>query len=110
MIDKRLADPTPGEFFASLGSYDEDPNRWSVMMNAGDKQYFIATIENGAPGDTLETEKANAYLLTASKGMQGALESVCGLILMWRTQNISVLPAATCERVERALAKSRGET
>lgn len=55
---------TPGPFRTHQG--DEDgPDRWCVVVD-GPKPWLVATIENGAPGDTLETEGANARLFAAA--------------------------------------------
>lgn len=47
--------------------YNDDPNRWSVLSRQPDgSSVFVATIENGALEDTLETEGANARLIAAA--------------------------------------------
>lgn len=77
MTDERFAEierlahaATPGPLLVEEGScLGEESDRWSVMADRGDKHFFVATIENGAPGDTLETEKANAGLFAASHEM-----------------------------------------
>jgi hypothetical protein len=57
---------TPGAWIAVKADINgDDPNRWAVCVD-GDPQYFLATIENGAPGDTLDTEEANARLIAAA--------------------------------------------
>lgn len=56
---------TPGPFIADRGTEDE-PDRWYVLQDRPGKKFLIATIENGAPGDTLETEGANARLFAAA--------------------------------------------
>ena len=57
--------PTPGPWKAVRADlFGDDPDRWSVCTCAND--YFVASIENGAPGDTLDTESANARLIAAA--------------------------------------------
>jgi len=47
---------TPGPLKAAQADIeDEDDSRWSVLTD-GKQEYFVATIENGAPGDTLEDD------------------------------------------------------
>lgn len=47
--------------------HGDEENRWSVVKDVDGAMFFIATIENGAPGDTLNTERANAELFAASR-------------------------------------------
>ena len=63
---------TPGPWTASMGTED-DNERWCVLNEAG---YLLATVENGAPGDTLETEEANARLIAAAPGLLAACKAV----------------------------------
>lgn len=60
---------TPGPLEVAEGDlYDsEGTDRWSVVKDVGGAKYFVATVENGCPGDTLETEKANAELFALSR-------------------------------------------
>jgi hypothetical protein len=64
---------TAGEWKAVQADlHGDDNSRWAVVVDAPppiEGQYFIATIENGAPGDSLKTEEANAQLLAASKAL-----------------------------------------
>lgn len=64
---------TPGEFVALPPG--KPGKRWRVAakgrlgggsMAAAEVTWIVATIGNGAPGDTLETEGANARLFAAS--------------------------------------------
>lgn len=52
---------TPGEFEASSG-FDGEPDRWIVTTvdTLRARDWVVAMIHNGAPGDTLKTEEANA--------------------------------------------------
>jgi len=58
------------------GDDEPDPNRWSVLTEGRDKDYFVATIENGAPGDCCETEQHNAALIAAAPDMLEVLREV----------------------------------
>ena len=66
---------TPGPWKALKGGtpLDPDPERWCVVT-CGPITYCIASIENGAPGDTLETEGANAHLLAAAPDLLAVVE------------------------------------
>ena len=65
---------TPGPWKALKG-HDEDPERWIVVTD-GKLNYHIAVIENGAPGDTLETEGFNARMIAQSPAMFALIESL----------------------------------
>lgn len=68
---------TPGPWTADHGDcMEQDSERWSVFAERDGKQYFVATIENGAPGDTLDTEEANAKLMAAAPDMLEVLREV----------------------------------
>lgn len=69
---------TPGPWKATKGHEDE-PDRW-VIVAAGEKHFHIATIENGQPGDTLETEGHTARLIAAAPEMLEALQRTLSLI------------------------------
>lgn len=66
-----MTEHTPGEWVASKGTEDED-ERWLVVTE-GRLGFHIAEIQNGAPGDTLQTEAANARLIAAAPEMLTAL-------------------------------------
>lgn len=68
---------TPGPWIASTGFEDEE-DRWIVTVDGGDTgmNYVIAMIHNGAPGDTLETEEANARLFAAAPDLLAALKEL----------------------------------
>lgn len=60
---------TPGPWMALAGGTPmepDDPTRWAVVTK-GAVHYCIASIENGAPGDCLETEIANAEIVAAAR-------------------------------------------
>ena len=76
--------------------------------------WHLASIGNGAPGDSLETEAANARLMAASKQMLQALKRArqfiingveCGYVRMPEPGDtaLDTLPA-----IEAALAKAEG--
>ena len=73
---------TPGPWKAeradmhAVDDEDRDPHRWSVMTDREGPDYFIATIENGAPGDTMRTEEANAKAIAAVPTMIEFLQEV----------------------------------
>lgn len=67
-LRKLLAAATPGPLKAVKGAdpYSDDPNRWAVWR-ADDAaphspEYLVAIIENGSPGDTMDTEGHTANL------------------------------------------------
>ena len=64
---------SPGPWKSHLGAED-DPERWIVVADNGTRPYIIATVENGQPGDTLDTEKATADLIAAAPKMVAALQ------------------------------------
>lgn len=71
---------TPGPWKPLKGA-DGDETRWVVVQNVdGGREYLIATIENGAPGDYLETEGMNARLIAASPIMLDALKAARSFI------------------------------
>lgn len=105
---------TPGPWVATKADiYDSDPNRWSVCTS-GERGYFIATIENDAPGDTLKTEEANARLIAAAPDL---FKAATGII--WLANNahnvqqdpegfVTFLKAAA-EDAREAVAKATGQ-
>lgn len=56
---------TPGPWTASQG-YDGEAKRWVVCSDTGGKAWVVAMVLNGAPGDTLKTEKYTARLIAAA--------------------------------------------
>ncbi len=59
-IRERRGRITPGEWQSADGISESDTMRCGVTVVQGNTGYLLATIENGAPGDFCETEKANA--------------------------------------------------
>jgi hypothetical protein len=64
---------TPGPLKASKG-WDDDSERWVVVAD-GPRQYHVATIENGQPGDTCETEGHTARLFAAAPDLLAACQA-----------------------------------
>lgn len=64
---------TSGPWKASKGVEDE-PDRWAVVVD-GPIEFFVAEIQNGAPGDTLRTEAENAFLMAAAPELRAALKA-----------------------------------
>ncbi len=77
---------TPGKWVAIKG-IDDDAERWGVYTE-GPQHFHLATIENGAPGDTLETEGHNARLIAAAPALLEALKKAVELIRLWHGMNI----------------------
>lgn len=69
-----MSNHTPGPWKAIKGGLAEgDDMRCGVR---GDKEYLVATIENGAPGDFCETEEANAKLIASAPEMQAEIKDM----------------------------------
>lgn len=67
-LDRLANAATPGPLEVIEGDmHGEESDRWSVVRDVNGAKFFVATIENGIPGDTLETEKANAELFAAAR-------------------------------------------
>jgi len=65
---------TPGPWKALRG-HDGDSERWIVVTD-GKMNWHIAVIENGAPGDMLETEGWNAAMIAVAPDMYALIESL----------------------------------
>lgn len=74
-----MASHTPGPWAALKGTEDES-ERWGVYQDTGPAKWHLATIENGAPGDTLKTEESNARLIAAAPDLLAA----CVALVRWR--------------------------
>lgn len=103
---------TPGPWKAEQVDMDgDDPNRWSVLTSGLDRDYFVATVENGAPGDSLATEEANARLMASAPEMLEVLREVAlppysdsdlsSLLNTLRTRAASVLARIRVREVPR---------
>lgn len=65
---------TPGPWAYTVG-VEDDETRCVVHQKDADRDWIIAVIENGAPGDSLETEKANARLIAAAPDLLEACKA-----------------------------------
>lgn len=85
-----MSDPakhSPGPWKADKGHEDES-ERWTVIADNGTQPYLIAVIENGQPGDTMETEEATARLIAAAPEMLSMLYRVHGGCLTKETEDL----------------------
>ncbi|MGC1272969.1 MAG: hypothetical protein WBC44_04630 [Planctomycetaceae bacterium] len=89
-----------GPFLASKGTEDE-PDRWQVVVD-GPRLWIVATIENGAPGDTLKTEGANARLFAAAPDLLEA----CKALLLCADNDVKHRDIA--RQAREAIAKAEG--
>lgn len=105
---------TPGEYEA-VSMPEGSAERWSVcIVGPG---WHIATIENGAPGDSLETEKANAQLFASAPDLLAACEAMQSIAWMAReyadaggSNSIEMQEyTAALTVLNNALAKAKGE-
>lgn len=102
-----MATHTPGEWVAI------PPRRkgkhWRVGVghpeSADGRAYLLAIIDNGSPGDTLETEGANARLIAAAPALLFACERLLGVIDGRDPPD----PAFAVEFARAAVAKAKGE-
>ena len=72
---------TPGPWkpvkgFGPLDIAESDPERWCIVSAANDREYLIATIENGQPGDCLKTEACTAHLIAAAPDYHAAVDAL----------------------------------
>lgn len=100
-MGKEIVKHTPGPFVASKGVEDE-PERWQVCVD-GPSMWIVATIENGAPGDTLETEGANARLFAAAPDLLAACKGLLTFAVPFDPEATKRVYAA-----RRAIAKAEG--
>jgi hypothetical protein len=107
---------TPGPWSVERGDVlDSDSERWSVLTT-GPRRYFIATVENGAPGDTLETELANARLIAAAPDLlEAAAEAKAAIAKQRVPQNdaeaalqVLFILGPVLEQLRAAIAKATG--
>jgi hypothetical protein len=100
---------TPGPYKAVKGTEDE-PDRWIIVADNGTQPYHIATVENGQPGDSLDTEEATAIMLAASHEALEALQVLLGCIIMggdpYETNPQGVSPVGAAKA---AVSKSCGQ-
>lgn len=105
-VTQAAAEFTPGIWKVCKGLSEADDLRCGVTVLRGKREYLVATIENGAPGDFCETEHANACLIAAAPQLFEALkwfiDDIDG------THTVMLEFDANVERARAALAKARG--
>jgi hypothetical protein len=87
---------------------------WSIGVKGtlGGKgvTWLLAHIDNGKPGDTLDTEQANALLMAAAPDLLDALR---GMLLSqdcsWENLNLGHDWREACEHARAAIRKAKGE-
>lgn len=90
--------------------FGEDENRWSVVTTGyEEKEYFIAIIENGAPGDCLETEKINAKLIAAAPEMFEVLHEIVASGAPYPDSDLESLLKTIKTRAASAIEKATGK-
>jgi len=94
---------TPGPW-KPLRGIDDDQTRWIVVAAGADREYLIATIENGQPSDCLDAEAATASLVAAAPEMLSALKglieySVCSVndVDIWDAARAAIEKAEASE-------------
>jgi hypothetical protein len=118
-MSKTATTHTPGEWEAMPPK--KTGGRWKVgakgefggkgSMSGMTAHWFLATIQNGRPGDTLETEEANARVMAAAPDLleacQAALEEMTECI---RGSDKPEDPPAqsVMAKVQGAIAKATG--
>lgn len=107
------AQHTPGPLKASKG-WEGDPERW-VVCSDGLRHYLVATIENGQPGDTCETEGHTARLFAAApelldalKIAQAHLKHICGYVSLHTTGYSFESIGEDSQLIDAAIAKAEG--
>lgn len=105
---------TPESWVALQGGCPLDPDddtRWTVCT-AGEMHYCIATIENGQPGDTLETEKQRAHLFAAAPDLLAAMPTIGHpggrLVKVVAHYESGATQTISGDIVEAAIAKAKG--
>jgi hypothetical protein len=66
---------TPGPWESDRGVDDDETRCFVTQAIPGRPKFLIAEIQNGAPGDCLETEVANARLIAAAPDLLAALQN-----------------------------------
>lgn len=99
---------TPGPWKAGVG-VDGEADRWGVWAAYGNRQWHIATVENGAPGDTLETEAATAHLIAAAPDLLAAVEAMLPLIAHEAAMRSDVFEVYHSARTARDKAKGANQ-
>ena len=65
VITKMTDKHTNGPWAAIRGIDQDDSHRCGITVRHGELDYLVAIIENGAPGDSCDTEFANAARIVA---------------------------------------------
>ena len=92
---------TPGDWMADVTGRSK---RWRVYARVLDgPSYVVAAVHNGAPGDTLDTEAANARLIAASP----CLLAIC-VEMIDAIDGSHAQVMATAARMNRVIAKATG--
>jgi hypothetical protein len=107
---------TPGRWksikgFGPLDDPDTDPERWCIVAADSDRQYLIATVENGQPGDCVATEGRTARLIASAPDLYRELQSMRDRFRACAKHAGTTgefLDAATAS-ADAALARARGE-
>lgn len=86
-LERLASNATDGPLSANKGDEDE-PDRWHILKSS-EPHYLVATIENGAPGDTLDTEESTARLFAASRSAIPAIIAEIRRLRapQWRSMN-----------------------
>lgn len=99
---QRGVEHTPAPWKAVQGN-DGEPERWLVVADA-ERQYHIAVIENGQPGDCLETEGATAHLIAAAPELLDAVKNF--IADHWLQQGCKDCSCNVCRMGNDALTKA----
>lgn len=100
---------TPGPWVAVSGRESGGSDRWSIV-SGGATPWLIAVVENGQPGDTLETEACTARLIAAAPDLLAALECyVNHPVLDWRDADSCPVCGQNLPLALAAIAKAKGE-
>lgn len=97
-LEALLEKVTPGEYVADVAPtpYDDEDERAQVMVrDKHGRLFLIAIIENGAFGDTIDTERCNAEAFAA-------LKNAAPLLLALARDGIKA------EKYREALVQARG--
>lgn len=100
---------TAGPLKALKGS-EFETDRWTVVTE-GERAYLIATIENGQPGDTLDTEAATAHLFAGAPELLAALRKAKEVIKAWHGEGgweFYDLHSPEMQPINAAIAKAEG--
>jgi hypothetical protein len=105
-LEALLEKATPGEYVADVAPtpYDDEDERAQVMVrDKHGRLFLIAIIENGAFGDTIDTERCNAEAFAALKNAAPLLLALAREQQAWRAWQ-SNMSAETEEALDAAKA------